>query len=312
MALLCLVSTACSTTPPISTTLFEDARGAVFLQQISDRSVRASHPISLELPVLTRILSGILIQERQQALQSVLAGPSPTVPVFSAEEIKFLVPLLAKALATAAEDQTAGFSLTTRHPGRSLLESSTTETTAGSLYASDRSLYFLLSHYRSAPARTNTENIAHRRLPDRSGLSDRLLFFTPHFAQGSDSSHRSTSDATTDKVLVIDYQLLQQEPPTATIPVQHTAQPEHVVEPPRQTLPTVPPSPTPSSAQQTPDRREDEVHALKDLIIKKDLELEALKQELQSIRQQLDDQITSQERQKRKSKPPSKVPHTTP
>ncbi len=51
---------------------------------------------------------------------------------------------------------------------------------------------------------------------------------------------------------------------------------------------------------------------LKDLIIKKDLELEALKQELQSIRQQLDDQITSQERQKRKSKPPSKVPHTTP
>lgn len=313
MVLFCLVSTACSTTPPTGTTLFEDARGAVFLQQISDRSFRASHPVSLEPSLLTRLLNGILIQEHQQALQAVLAGPSPTVPVFSAEEIQFLAPLLAKALATAAENQVVGFSVIARRPGHSLLESSTTETTAGSLYASGRSLYFSLSQYRSAPARTNTENIAHRRLPDTSGLSDRVLLFTPRFAQGSDTSHRSASGAASDKFLAIDYQLLQQESPSAATSVQAVTRPEHVVEPPRrQEVPAVLPSQNPLSAQQTLEQREHEVHALKDLIIKKDLELDALRQELQSIRRQLDDQITRQDSQKRKSKPPSKLQQTNP
>src|SRR5574340_689844 len=312
MVLFCLVSTACSTTPPTGTILFEDARGAVFLQQISDRSFRASHPISLVPSLLTRLLSGILIQERQQALQAVLAGPSPTIPVFSAEEIQFLTPLLAKALATAADNQAVGFSIIARRPGHSLLESSTTETTTGSLYASGRSLYFSLSQYRSAPARTNTENIAHRRLPDTSGLSDRVLLFTPRFAQGSDTSHRSASGAATDKFLTIDYQLLQQELPSAATSVQAEPRPEHVSEPPRQEEPVVLPSKNPSNAQQTLEQRDDEVHTLKDLIIKKDLELDALRQELQSIRRQLDDQITRQGSQKRKSKPPSKLQPTSP
>jgi hypothetical protein len=259
-----------------------------------------------------RLLSGILIQERQQALQAVLAGPSPTVPVFSAEETQFLAPLLAKALATATENQAVGFSVITRRPGHSLLESSTTETTTGSLYTSGRSLYVSLSQYRSAPTRTNTENIAHRRLPDTSGLSNQILLFTPRFAQGSDTSHRSASGAATDKVLVIDYQLLQQEPPSVATPMQVGSQPEHVVEPSRQEVPAVPSSQTPLSAQQALEQREVEVRTLKDLIVKKDLELDALKLELQSIRRQLDDQITLQDSQKRKSKPPSRSKPTNP
>ena len=312
MAILCLIGTACSTTPPTGKALFEDARGTVFLRQISDRSFRASHPISLEPSLLARVLSGVLVQEPQRALQAVLAGSSSTVPVFSAEQIQFLVPLLARALATAATDQVVGFLVTTRRPGDSLLEYSTTETTAGSLYAYGQSLYFLLSQYRSAPARTNTENIAHRRLPDTSGLSDHVLLFTPSFAQGSDNFHRPAAGATTDKFLAIDYQLLQEVSPSAAAPAQAPPRPEHTIEPPRQSVPVLPPSKSPLNVQRTLEQRDDEVHTLKDLIIKKDLELDALRQELQSIRRQLDDQTTRQDSQKRKNKPPSKLQQTNP
>lgn len=312
MALLCLLGSACITTSPTGRTLFEDARGAVSLQQVSDRSFQASHPVSLEPSLLAQVLSGVRIQERQRALQAVLAGSSSTFPIFSADEIRFLVPLLASALATAAPDQTVGFLVTTRRPGGSLLESSTTETTAGSLYAYGSSLYFSLSQYRSAPARTNTEHIAHRRLPDTSGLADHTLLFTPGFAQGSDHFHRPADSASTDKFLAIDYHLLQQMSPSAAAPEQAAPGPEQTIEPQRQDVPIIPSPKSPMNVQRTLAQRDDEVHQLKDLIIKKDLELDALRQELQSIRRQLDDQTTSQERQKRKNKPPSKTPQTTP
>lgn len=312
MALFCFVVTACSTTHPSDNILFEDARGAVFLQHPSDRSFRASHPISLEPSLLTRILSGVQIQEHQRTLQTVLAGPSPTIPVFSTEEIRFLAPLLARALATATDNQAVGFSVIARRHGYSPLESSTTETTAGSLYVSGRSLYFALSQYRFAPARTNTENIAHRRLPDTSGLSDRMLLFTPRSAQESDPPHRSASGAETDKVLAVDYRLLQQESPSTVTPVQAVPPSEPASEPPRQAGPVVLPSNNPSTAPQTHEQRDDEVRTLKDLIIKKDLELDALRQELQSVRGQLDDQNTRQNGQKRKHKPPVKLQRTNP
>ena len=306
LALLCLLCSACITTPPTGRTLFEDARGAVSLQPVADRSFQASHPVSLEPSLLAQVLSGVRIQERQRALQAVLSGSSSTLPVFAANEIQFLVPLLASALATAAPDQTVGFLITTRRPGGSLLESSTTETTAGSLYAYGSSLYFSLSQYRSAPARTNTESIAHRRLPDTSGLADHTLLFTPGFAQRSDHFHRPADSASTDKFLAIDYHLLQQASTSATAPKQAAPGPEQTIEPQRQDVPIVPPPKSPVNIQRAIDHRDDEVRTLKDLIIKKDFELDALQKELQSIRRQLDDQITRQDSQRRKNKPPSK------
>lgn len=311
MALVCFVGTACSTTPPTGKPLFEDARRTVFLQPISDRSFQANHPISLESALIARILSGVLVQEQQRALQAVLAGSSSAVPVFSEEEIQVLAPQLARALATAATDQEVGFLITNRHPGNSRLEYSTTETTAGSLYTYGLSLYFSLSQYRSAPARTNTEHIAHGRLPDTSGLSGHTLLFTPSFAQRSDTLHRPATGAA-DRFLAIDYQLLQPTPPSAAVPEQAAPRPERTNESPGQDVPVLPPATSPLNLQRTLEQRDAEVHQLKDLIVKKDLELDALKQELQSIRRQLDDQITRQDSQKRKNKPPSKSQQTVP
>ncbi len=283
---LCLASAACRATPTTTTTLFEDTRGSVFLQDVADRSFHASHPIRLEPSLLVRILEGVSVQERQRALQTVLAGSAPALSVFSAENIQFLVPLIEKALVSAQANQVIGFSLSRRRPEQSPLGSPTTETTLGSLYVHGTSLYFSLSQYRSAPARTDTDSIAHRRLPDSSGLSEHVLLFSPSFAQGSDTVHRSISGGRTEKVLVINYPLLEQPSPSTTEP---RAAQESLNDPSQQDGPLVHPPVNPVKALNSTEQRDVEIHTLKDLIVKKDLELEALRQELQSTRRQLDD-----------------------
>ena len=54
LALLCLVCAACGTTAPTGKILFDDPRGTVSLQTISDRSIQASHPINLDPALLAR------------------------------------------------------------------------------------------------------------------------------------------------------------------------------------------------------------------------------------------------------------------
>lgn len=296
--MLSLVCAACSTISPTGTVLFDDARGRVSLRHMADRTFQAGHPINLEPDLLARLLRGVQIQEQQRALQSVLAGSSSSVPVFSEEQIRFLAPLLAEGLRTAAPDQRIEYRVQTPRSG-SAFESSTVETTAGSLYAYGLSLYLSLSHYRSAPGRTTTEDIARRRLPDASGLSDRALLFSPASAQRSDSIHRPAADVSGEKFLVIDYRLLQGLPPAA--PREQAAAPsERQTEPVHPAIPAVAPSDALSNATKTLEQREEEIRALKDLVIKKDVELETLRKELQSIRKQLDSQTTRQDSQKRK------------
>ena len=306
LALLCLVGTACGTTAPTSQILFDDPRGTVSLQTISDQSIQTSHPINLEPALIARVLSGLQVQERQRTLQEVLVGSSSAVPVFSAEEVQFLAPRIAKALTTAATGEAVAFLVTSPRQGTGRLEHSVTETTAGSLYAYGLSLYVTLSQYRYAPTQTNADGLAHRRLPDSSGLSNRTVLFTPSAAQRSDSFHRPTGGVSTDRFLAIDYQLLQHASPSAATTEQTAPQTERVTAPTREPLPGTRVSESPSHTTETLAQRDTEIHTLKDLVIKKDLELETLRKELQSVRKQLESQTTRQDSQKRKTTPPSK------
>lgn len=302
LVLLCLLGTACGTTTQSNKVLFEDPRGTVFLQMISDQSIQASHPINLEPALISRVLSGMQLQERQRALQEVLAGSSSAVPVFSAEEVQFLAPRIAKALTAAATGEAVAFLVANPRQDTGRLEHSVTETTAGSLYAYGLSLYVTLSQYRYAPTRTSTDDLAHRRLPDSSNLSNRTLLFTPSAAQRSDSFHRPTGGTSTDRFLAIDYQLLQHT--SAAAAIEQTVPQIERAAPIREPLPGTSAS-APSQTTDTLAQRDTEIHTLKDLVIKKDLELETLRKELQSVRKQLDSQ-------KRKPAPPSKPQQTAP
>ena len=312
VAVLCLGSTACSSTAPTGKTLFNDPRGTVSLQKISDQSIQASHPVKMGPHLIARVLSGLRVQERQRALQEMLAGSSSVTPVFSEEQVQFLAPQIAKALATATAGEAVAFLVTSPRPDTSRVESAVTETTAGSLYAYGLSLYVTLSQYRYAPGQPNADGSAHRRLPDSSGLSNRTLHFTPSAAQRPEGFYQPTGGASTGRVLAIDYQLLQQLSAFGAVVEATVPQAERAAEPARGPLSETRASGALPLTTEAVSQRDDEIRALKDLVIKKDLELETLRKELQSIRKQLDSQTTRQDSQKRKTTPPSKPQQTAP
>jgi hypothetical protein len=296
LALLCLVGTACGTIAPTGKIIFDDPRGTVSLQTISDQSIQASHPITLEPALLAQMLEGIKIQDQENGLVKFLSGPSPAVPVFSEDQIRFLAPLLAEGLRTAAPDQRIEFRVQDTRQG-SLFESSTTETTAGSLYAYGRQLYVTLSQYRYNPIRTymvNSTSAVQTRQADPSGLKNRILLFTPSAAQRSDSFDPPTGGAYTERFLAIDYQLLQEASP-AVATTGHTAPQVERATPVRE-------SPAGTGVSDAPSHTTEALAQ----------EVETLRKQLQSVQQQLDSQTTRPDSQKRKTTPPLKPQQTAP
>ena len=273
LALLCFICAACGTTGQTGKVLFDDPRGTVSLQTIADQSIQATHPITLEPALLAQILSGIEVQDQERGIQKLFAGSSSPVPVFSDDQIRFLAPLLAEGLRTAAPNQRIEYRVQTTLAG-SFLESSITETTAGSLYAYGRQLYVTLSQYRAAPARANlnaNDGAYRMRPPDASGLQDRIVLFTPSAAQRSDAFDLPTGGKPTDRFLAIDYQLLQHAPAAAT--VGKTAPRIERTSPMRE-------SPLGTSASEAPAQSTEALAQ----------EVETLKKELQSIQKQLGNQ----------------------
>ena len=267
LALFCLVGTACSTTPPTGKILFEDPRGSVFLQTISDPLIQASHPINLEPALLAQLLTGLEIHEggigphRRVAIG--FAGQPSTYPLFSEDQIQLLAPLLAEGLRTATPNQSIEYRVVTTHEGSNRFQSPTTETTAGSLYAYGRELYVILSQYRYNPMRTNLDmgDITYRSQEplDYSGLRYRTLRFTPKAALRADSPNPPTMEKYPNRFVAVDYQLLDQATRAAKAQARSTE----------------------ALAQ----------------------EVETLKQELESIKKQLGSQNPGQDNPKQKAAP---------
>ena len=285
LALLCVIGTACSTTAPTGKILFEDPRGTVSLQAMADQSIQATQPITLDPTLIAQVLKGMTVQDQERGIQRLLAGRSSPVPVFSDDQIQFLAPLLAEGLRTAAPTERVAYRVQTTHPG-SMLESSITETTAGSLYAYGRQLYVTLSQYRYAPTRANlnVNDTAYRMSrPDSSGLRDRILLFTSSAALRSNAFDPPIEKESTDRFLAIDYQLLQQVPTAATA---------------EQTAPQTGTSLTPGSSVGA-GASESQARSTEAL----SQEVEALRKELQSVQQQLGNQPTKPDNPKRKTAP---------
>jgi hypothetical protein len=279
LALLCFICTACGTTAQTGKIIFDDPRGTVSLQTMSDQSIQATHPITLAPTLLAQILGGMVVQNQERGIQKLFTGGSAPFPVFSDNQIQFLAPLLAEGLRTATPNQRIEYRVQTTHEG-SMFESSITETTAGSLFAYGRQLYLTLSQYRYAPERTNlnVNDTAYRMSrPDPSGLRDRILLFTPSAAQRSDAFDPPTGGKPTDRFLVIDYQLLQAAPRTErTSPMRE--------------------SPLGTSASEAPAQSTEALAQ----------EVETLKKQLESIQKQLGNQPAGPNSPKQKTAPPSK------
>jgi len=296
LVLLCLVGTACGITAPTGKILFDDPRGTVSLQTMSDQSIQATHPVNLEPTLLAKILRGIEIQDQEHGLQQYLAGRSSPVPVFSDDQIRFLAPLLAEGLRTAAPDQRIEYRVQTTQKG-SMLESSTTETTAGSLYAYGRQLYVTLSQYRYNQMRVNMstqDSFGRQATVDYSNLRDRALLFTPKAAQRIDSFDPPTGGKSTDRFLAVDYELLQQASPAIATTGKTAPQTERAA--------PVRESPAGTGASEAPSHTTEALAQ----------QVETLRKQLESVQKQLDSQNTGQDSPKKKTTPPSKPQQTAP
>ena len=251
---------------------------------MSDRSIQANHPINLDPNLIAQLLRGIGIQEQEHGLQKLITRPSAPVPVFSDDQIRFLAPLLAEGLRTATADQRIEYRVVTTHKGSNRFQSPTTETTAGSLYAYGRQMYVILSQYNYNQMRENmnvndmSNRYQSRAQSDTSGLQDYILLFTPSDAQRSDSFDPPAGEKSTDRFLAVDYQLLQQVSPALATT--------------EQTAPVGTSATSGASAQSTEDLAR---------------EVEALKKEMQSLKQQqLGNQPTSPDSPKQKTTPQQK------
>jgi len=301
LALLCFAGTACSMTSQTEKILFEDPRGSVFLQTISDPSIQANHPIKLEPALLAQLLTGLVIhdeglgREHVKGLQYMIAGGAATTyPLFSEDEVQFLAPPLAEGLRTATPNQSVEFRVVTTHEASNRFQSPTTETTAGSLYAYGRQLYVILSQYRYNPMLTNMnlrDSSGREQTVDYSGLKYRTLRFTPRAAQRADSPDPPAGGKPTDRFLAVDYQLLQQA--WRNLEAKRQAAPQMG----REALEA-------ARAAEAQARNTAEAQARNTAALAQ--EVETLKQQLESIQKQLGNQPTGQDSPKQKAIPQQK------
>jgi hypothetical protein len=283
-----VASSACSTGPEVDVTLHESPQGAVYLERISDRSFQAAHPIRIDSNTIALMLRGVLVRSDQGVLQNLLAGKPDALRAFSDDDVAYLAPLISDGLMRAAADQQVGFRIEQIGlPGYSErvgagvgsseppLTLRPRETTTGVIYAYGRSLYLTLTQYRYRQEPATTISMANRRMPDASGLVNHTVSFVPEAAKRPDSYHDARS---TDKTLVIDYELLAKLPPASSGSASAQS--------------STTPAPPPASATGNPEPA------------KKDSDIEALRKELQEIKRQL----AEQEAERARSQPKNSVP----
>jgi hypothetical protein len=312
LALFCLVVTACSTTAQTGKIIFDDPRGTVSLQTISDRSIQANHPINLEPALLAQLLRGVEISDQDLGhnhvvgFQSVVIGAYPSVPVFSDDQISFLAPLLAEGLRTATSNQSVAYRVVTTREGANRFQSPTTETTTGSLYAYGRQLYVILSQYRYNQMVTNLnlrDSFGRENTVDSSNLRDRVLLFTPQAAQRIDRYDPPTANKFTDRFIAVDYELLQQAWRNLEAKRQAARQVEGKTASVGESLEAT------RAAEVRAHAAEDQARAAEARARNTEAlaqEVETLKKQLESIQKQLGSQPTGQASSNQKTAPPSK------
>ena len=257
---------------------------AVVLEPLT-AATPARHPVALEQTIVDRILRAVHVQQEERLLQRLLAGPSSPARVFSDDQIAVLAPLLVTAFSRAKASQQIHFRLAAP-------ESSVREATQGILYFSEASLYFTLLQY---PSRPLPQDRPGRQLPDTTGLQGRRLVFISPGISSDDDDWPRVAEERPPATLVINYDRLKQIA-SSTMPSAPAtrdgvvkADPEAEISAPhRVPIPAERPEgarPSGIDASRLPHNKIQDSGSLHELIVRKDLEIEALKDELRQLRQ---------------------------
>lgn len=287
---LSLMAVGCAGSRP-TTSIHEAPLGTVFLENVSDTSFQAAHPIKLSETIVADILRGVHTKEKTGLLLLLGKALKSTnlndIRTFSEDDIAFLTPHITTALAQATPNQRVGFRVySTPEISQSPTINPHRQTTSGYVFADGLSLHFTLTQYRYRPGqKSNASQKEPRPLPDTDGLRDREVTFLPEAAVRPDVYDRASwIGKSEDRSLAIDYQLLARV--LAAPPPVPVTQPVPVVTapaPPTQTIP----------AQASP-------------IGKQDADLQAFKEEMKALRKKVDEQEAELQRLKNSS--PRKKP----
>ena len=107
----------CALFAPSSRVLYQENRTVIQLEKEPSEGGN-THPAPVSSSQLAKILDGVLIQHDRAVAMSVVKGTGRLEPVFNAEEIALLAPLLAKGLQQADPSQRVGFTFWSPVKGR--------------------------------------------------------------------------------------------------------------------------------------------------------------------------------------------------
>ncbi|WP_447983745.1 hypothetical protein [Nitrospira sp. Nam74] len=322
---------SCASGPRADVIVHDGPEGGVYLEHMADRNVQATHPIKLNRDMITHVLNGIQVGEPKTAAKTLFTFNAKPDRVFSDEDTAFLAPLISSALAQATAEQQVRFRVVhlvspieLPAGGGAGIGSFPTptgglqkETTEGTLYAHGRSLHVTLDEYRHRQGKPDVISGPNRYYPDPTGLKEREVRFVPQSALRPDNYKQSDGNT-----IVIDYEALAKAPrpdPAASLAAAAATAAFASVSDPKKSLvqteegPRIPSSVSESTESSKATTGEsDEVRALKDLVIKKDMELENLKKELKSLRRQLSERDSPLDSTRKKPKPTPKSPDIVP
>ena len=144
---LLLGVTACQTFNYATVTIYEDQSQFVRLEADKTTCGVHSHPAHVTTDEMVAILSGVMIEEPTSLTSSLpfldKEGEPPRHPAFTAEEVSFFAPLLAKGLGSAKPDEVVTFYRIIQRPG------SIDHVTSGGVFIDGDELHVMLSNYRS-------------------------------------------------------------------------------------------------------------------------------------------------------------------
>lgn len=289
--------TACLSPPRPHLVIHEDPRGSVYLETMPDASFQASHPISLSLAVIVRLLEGLQVQEDQRLLQTLASGTPNPVRAFSDDDVAFLTRHVATALSQATARQLVRFRI---------LQSaiSGTETTEGALFTSGHFLHVSLTRFRYNPEMPSQGSKPGRELRDPTGMNQRHLLFTPEAAQSPVGEKLSVfSDTPPRLTVVVDSGVLAQLPESQHKPMTSLPRSDQQIPKPEQVR-------SPDGTQELPSAPSEEVRSMRALIEKQAEALEALKKQVESLQHHETEATTTPPKPKKHSVP--RTPDTLP
>jgi len=175
------------------TKLAHNAKGSVYLEEVTDWSFEASHPAVIDQLTITKIVKGLYSNDGMSGPSRMSAGGSKPMRIFSDEDAEFLSPLLAQGLSKATPEQLVGFRVSSS-------AGSGSEPTTGRIYVQKGSIYLTIG--RGAKPTGFMPESAARTEP------------APAYAAGG------ALDAMT---MIIDYHALTRAPMPADMPIAKAA-----------------------------------------------------------------------------------------